>query len=107
MLGTLEAEKQNRWPEYLPGLVHAYNNSIHSSTGYAPTYLMFGRHTRLPIEMVTGTTGMQTAITTVEWVARHAEQLSYAYSKASEQKERQQRKIRDYMIKLLEMPHYF
>lgn len=84
LLGTLEAEKQNRWPEYLPGLVHAYNNSVHSSTGYAPTYLMFGRHTRLPIEMVIGTTGAQTAISTGEWVGKHAEQLSYAYSKTSE-----------------------
>lgn len=26
LLGTLETEKQNRWPEYLPGLVHAYSN---------------------------------------------------------------------------------
>ena len=84
LLGTLEAEKQNRWPEYLPGLVHAYNNSVHSSTGYAPTYLMFGRHTRLPVEMVTSATGMQATMTTTEWVVRHAEQLSYAYNKTAD-----------------------
>ena len=45
---------------------------------------MFDHHTRLPTEMVTGTIGAQAVIPTVEWVARHAGQLSYAYSKTSE-----------------------
>lgn len=39
LLGTLEAEQQDRWVDHLPFLVQAYNNSIYSTTGYAPSYL--------------------------------------------------------------------
>ena len=41
MLHSLEADKQNHWPEYLLELVHAYNDTTHSTTGYAPSFLMF------------------------------------------------------------------
>lgn len=33
LLGTLETEKHNRGVDYLPGLVHAYNNTVHGTTG--------------------------------------------------------------------------
>lgn len=85
LLGTLEAEQQDRWVDYLPTLVHAYNNSVHSSTGYAPTYLMFGRRTRLPVDMIMGVTNSNNKPTTTsEWVAKHHEHMTYAYRKARE-----------------------
>ncbi|KAG1940728.1 interleukin-1 receptor accessory protein-like 1-A, partial [Pimephales promelas] len=55
LLGTLEADQQNQWEECLPALVQAYNNSVHSTTGYAPAFLMFGRHMRLPVDLLLGT----------------------------------------------------
>ncbi|KAM4045312.1 uncharacterized protein ACNLHF_009122 [Anomaloglossus baeobatrachus] len=43
MLQTLEDNQKARWPEYLPELMWAYNNRVHSTTGYSPHMLMFGR----------------------------------------------------------------
>ena len=54
MLGTLDADKKNDWPEYVLPLVHAYNCTRHSSTGYSPYFLMFGRTPRLPIDVSLG-----------------------------------------------------
>ncbi|XP_062386495.1 uncharacterized protein LOC134074829 [Sardina pilchardus] len=84
LLGTLESEQQNRWVEHLPSLLHAYNNSVHATTGYAPSYLMFGRHTRLPVDLLLGTTPSEGVGSISEWVSQHHERLRYAYSKASE-----------------------
>lgn len=54
MLRSLETAKQSRWAEYLPELMHAYNNTIHSTTRYTPSFLMFGRHMRLPVDVELG-----------------------------------------------------
>ena len=84
LLGTLEVEKHNRWVEYLPGLVQAYNNTVHGSTGYAPAFLMFGRHLRIPADMLTGVAGPAMPDNPMDWVSRHQEQLHYAYKKAAD-----------------------
>lgn len=54
MLRTLETEKQHRWPEHLPEQLQAFNNTLHSATGFAPAYLMFGQHLRLPVDVGLG-----------------------------------------------------
>lgn len=52
MLRTLSDEKRARWHEYLPSLVQAYNSSRNDTTGYAPFFLMFGRHPRLTVDSI-------------------------------------------------------
>ena len=47
MLGTLEEEKKKNWKNHLASVQYAYNTTVHASTGYAPFYLLFGRHPRL------------------------------------------------------------
>ena len=51
MLGTLTTDQKTDWKTYVGPLVHAYNVTKHDSTGYAPYYIMFGRHPRLPIDL--------------------------------------------------------
>ena len=52
MLKTLSEKEKSKWPESINKLIHAYNCSSHSSTGYSPFFLMFGRQPRLPIDLM-------------------------------------------------------
>uniref|UniRef100_A0A3P9MEE5 Gypsy retrotransposon integrase-like protein 1 n=1 Tax=Oryzias latipes TaxID=8090 RepID=A0A3P9MEE5_ORYLA len=80
MLRSLEASKQNRWHEYLPELLQAYNNTRHSVTGYTPAFLMFGRHLRLPVDVVLNVGPQQRSHDLGGWVVDHQKRLSFAYS---------------------------
>uniref|UniRef100_A0A8C1L969 Gypsy retrotransposon integrase-like protein 1 n=1 Tax=Cyprinus carpio TaxID=7962 RepID=A0A8C1L969_CYPCA len=83
LLGTLEEEQQGHWVDRLPAMVQAYNNSVHSTTGYAPTYLMFGRHVRLPMDMLLGTTAGEEGSSLTDWVMGHHQRLQSAYERVS------------------------
>jgi hypothetical protein len=62
MLGTLDESKKADWKSSVRPLVHAYNCTRHESTGYAPFFLMFGRHPRLPIDVALGIPDMNEKI---------------------------------------------
>lgn len=42
-----ELEESLEWSAKLKLASHCYNNTVHSTTGYSPYYLMFDRHPRL------------------------------------------------------------
>ena len=82
LLRTLPPEKKRRWPEWLPELVYTYNVTPHSSTGFSPYYLMFGRSPRLPVDFLLGVeAGRETELAT-EWVCEHQHRLSEAFGQA-------------------------
>ena len=42
MIGTLPGDAKKKWQEWVPTLVHAYNCTTSSVTGYSPYFLIYG-----------------------------------------------------------------
>ena len=83
MLGTLEEYQKSDWKAHVPTLVHAYNATIHDSTGYSPYFLMFGRHPRLAIDAFLGLTpDTMSAKKQTEYARKLNERLHFAYRTA-------------------------
>ena len=54
MMATLPEVKKSDWKAHVSTLTHAYNAAVHDRTGFAPYYLMFGRHPRLASDAFLG-----------------------------------------------------
>jgi len=54
MLGKVISDHQRDWDEFLPFVMAAYRASPHEATGYTPNFLMFGRETRAPLDLLYG-----------------------------------------------------
>ncbi len=96
MLGTLRPDQKADWKKYVPSLVHAYNSTRHESTGHSPFYLMFGRHPRLPVDLVfKPTAGQNEQRDYPEYVKSLKKRLEFAYrlarSKVATAQENQRR----------------
>ena len=47
---ALHDKNLNNWDTHLAGIVGAYNTGLHATTGFSPSYLMFGREISLPFD---------------------------------------------------------
>ena len=52
MLRAFVGNRQNDWDERLGMVEFAYNNAVHSSSGFTPFYLCYGRHPVSPVTML-------------------------------------------------------
>lgn len=50
MLRKHAATYGDQWDTYLPGVIYAYRNTPHESTGEKPSFLLFGTDCRTPLE---------------------------------------------------------
>ena len=53
-LRAMCSTKPTSWPEYLAPLAFAYRTAVHSSTGFSPYQLLFGRQPVLPADAIYG-----------------------------------------------------
>ena len=84
MLRTLPESNKKRWPEMVNKMIHAYNSTKHSVTGYSPFYLLFGRNPRLPIDTMLGIVPEISRKSHRKFLAEWKRQMSEAYRIASE-----------------------
>lgn len=45
-------DNKDEWADILDSVLFAYRTSRHASTGYSPFFLLYGRHPRLPVELM-------------------------------------------------------
>ena len=79
MLGTLEDHQKSDRKSYVPSLVHAYNSTRHESTGFAPHYLIFGRHPRLAVDAFLGFKQESESSDKSQYVSGLKKRLDFAY----------------------------
>ena len=83
MLGTLPKEKRSEWKNHIGTLVHAYNCTWNSATGFSPYYLMFGRQPCLPVGVALGL-ALHTIMepNTSKFIQKLREHTKWAHEKA-------------------------
>ncbi|XP_067929640.1 uncharacterized protein [Watersipora subatra] len=80
----LEGRSQEDWDLLLPQMMKEFCASPHTATGETANYLMLGRETRLPDQIVYGTSDTENT-TTQQYALDFLERLHEAYDKLRQQ----------------------
>ena len=99
MLGTLPPNRKSLWRDMVPVLVHAYNCTRSTATGFSPYYLIYGQK---PLLLVTPYFGSQradmNAATSTNYVQQLCERLKWVYKTAQHVIEKKTRNISETII---------
>ena len=83
ILKTLEETQNKSWKDHVQKLVYASNCTKHSTTRYAPYFLLFGRKPSLPIYLLLEPTHKTTQQTQSKFVDDWRNHMSQGYKIAS------------------------
>ena len=50
----IDEGRERDWDEYVDPIIMAYRNSVHSTTGQTPQFLVFGHDMTMPMDILTG-----------------------------------------------------
>ena len=94
MLGTLPEKPKNTWREQVSTLVHAYNYTRNSATGFSLYYLIFGHKLCLPIDLIFGTNLADLKGNHITYIENLKKRMVWAYETANDiiQKEQERYK---------------
>ena len=83
MMKTLEETQKKSWKGHVQKLVYAYNCTKHSTTSYAPYFLLFWRKPRLPIDLIFEPRRKTTQQTPSKFADDWKNEMSQAYKTVS------------------------
>ena len=90
MVGTLSKKKRAEWHKHLPYLVSVYNNTQHAATNFSPFELIFGRKSRLPVDIILDTVPSDVQFSSLKEYIKHLKgKLATCHSVAREHSEMQ------------------
>ena len=89
MLRAYVGRRQNDWDERLGMIEYAYNNSVHSSSGYSPFYLCYGRHPLSPVQLLSQVESKNAAADAFLWQLE--EDVTHALENLKRAQDRQKR----------------
>ena len=90
MIGTLSKQKRAEWHKHLPYLVSVYNNTQHAATNFSPFELIFGRKSRLPVDILLDTVPRDVEFGSMREYIKHLKgRLETCHSVAREHSEMQ------------------
>ena len=107
LLRTLESEEKRKWPDHIQNLSMVYNYTPHSTTGFSPYQLFFGRRPYLAIDNMFRVPDSNTTAHNMDhWVVKHRNQLQKLYDlaisrtkqKASRRKHKHDKKAKEYEL---------
>ena len=83
LMGTLNPNKKKDWKSHIGPLTHAYNGTRHESTGMTPFFLMFGKESRLAIDVALNIPEMPGQQSYTKYVKDLKTRLRGAYEQAA------------------------
>ena len=84
MLAKVVAQDQRDWCERLPMVMAAYRSSVHTTTGFSPNFLVYGREVNAPIDVMLGRPDEPQYDSVDDHVQRKLDLLESAYRIARE-----------------------